>query len=149
LFTGKAQAFFKARNIKNISSLEKREQRRQGTKRPLINPSCVYIRVQSQTLFGVLAPLGAALIQFGVDENMPAAGAAPPGLVLEEFHRGSAVRAGYFKNVAGPPEGGVLSRTHGDSHKNAPGAVGISPHSRRALMHREADWPKPEDKVRN
>jgi hypothetical protein len=77
-------------------------------------------RVHPQAFFGELAPLGAAFIQFGVDENMPAAGAAAPGLILEEFHRGPAVRANYIKNVTGPPKGGVLSRAHGDGHKNLP-----------------------------
>jgi hypothetical protein len=32
------ERFLWRRNIKNISSLKKREQRRQGTKRPLIRP---------------------------------------------------------------------------------------------------------------
>ena len=74
--------------------------------------------VEAQALVGELAPLGAALIEFRVDKDMPAAPAAAPGFILEEFHRGPAVRAGYFKNVAGPPKGGVLSGAHGYSHKN-------------------------------
>jgi selenide,water dikinase len=44
LFAGKARAFFKRRNIENISSIKKREQRRQGAKRPLIREKNMDIR---------------------------------------------------------------------------------------------------------
>jgi hypothetical protein len=77
----------------------------------------MYFGVHPQAFFGELAPLGAALIQFGVDEDMPAPPATAPGLILEEFHRGPAVRASYFKNVAGPPKGGVLPRAYSYGHK--------------------------------
>ena len=73
-------------------------------------------RIEPEALFGELAPLGAALVELGVGEDIAAAFAAAAGVVLEELHLVPAGRADDVEDVPGLPEGRVLAGAHGDGH---------------------------------
>jgi hypothetical protein len=77
-----------------------------------------------ETLFCMLAPLGARHVITGV-EHVFAAGFTPPSrVVLEKFNQCAAVRADYFINIIQLPIPQILSRAVQYSHVElAPGAL--------------------------
>ncbi len=68
--------------------------------------------IEAQALFGVIAPLGAPHADLGILDPLPAAGAAPLRIGLEELDRPTAGLARDLEDVVGRPEPGVLTGTH-------------------------------------